>query len=350
MFYAEKKKKVHWVGMTLQEMEVTLEHMDEPKYRAKQIFQWVYKHRVTHFDEMINLPKSLRNKTENSSDIRSAAVVKTTGNLNSATKKYLLCLSDGNLVESVLMQGKTRTTVCLSTQIGCAVGCRFCATGTMTYQRNLMAGEIVEQFLYLQDLSKSTITNVVFMGMGEPFLNYQNSIKAANLLNAKNGINLGARRITISTAGIVPKIIRFTEEKHRFKLAISLNGTSQKSREKTMPITETYSLKSLMESAQNYYESSKRMITFEYVLLKNVNDSINDAKQLKQLIAGLPCKVNLIPYNEIGGAYERPSDKQLQLFYSELQDARFTVTIRHSKGTTIDAGCGQLVVKTKKGN
>jgi len=213
-----------------------------------------------------------------------------------------------------------------------------------------MAGEIVEQFLYLQDLSKSTITNVVFMGMGEPFLNYQNSIKAANLLNAKNGINLGARRITISTAGIVPKIIRFTEEKHRFKLAISLNGTSQKSREETMPITETYSLESLMDGARYYYETSKRMITFEYVLLKNVNDSVGDAKQLKQLIGKLPCKVNLIPYNEIGGSYERPEDAQLNQFYSELHDARFTVTIRHSRGTAIDAGCGQLALKTKKGN
>ncbi len=344
MFYAEKYEKVHWVGMTLQEMEVALYKMGEPKYRAKQIFQWVYKHQVNEFEEMRNIPKSLQETLNVRSKIRSIVPDKVTSNPNSTTKKYLFKLSDGGFVEAVFMRGR-RTTVCLSTQIGCAVGCRFCATGTMTYQRNLTAGEIVEQFLFLQNDNDSTITNVVFMGMGEPFLNYANAIKVADLLNDEEGIGLGARRITISTAGIVPKIRLFTDQNHRYKLAISLNGTSQENRGQTMPITETYSLDSLMEAAWYYWQKSKRMITFEYVLLSGINDSKSDAKQLKKLIGGLPCKVNVIPYNEIGSEYKRPADEQLQIFLAELDHARFTVTIRQSHGTTIDAGCGQLAIK-----
>ncbi len=349
MFYAEKYDKVHWVGMNLAEMESVLNQMGEPKYRAKQIYQWVYKHQINKFERMRNIPNSLQERLKARSEIRSTVLNKVTSNPNSTTKKYLFTLLDGGSVEAVYMKGR-RTTVCLSTQIGCAVGCRFCATGTMTYQRNLTAGEIVEQFLYLQNDNDSTITNVVFMGMGEPFLNYTNTIKAADLLNDKNGINLGARRITISTAGIVPKIRRFTDENHRYKLAISLNGTSQENRGQTMPITETYSLDSLMEAAWYYWQNSKRMITFEYVLLSGINDSKADAKQLKNLIGGLPCKVNVIPYNEIGGEYKRPTDEQLQIFLAELDHARFTVTVRQSQGTTIDAGCGQLAVKTTEEN
>ncbi len=349
MFYAEKQKKVRWVGMTLNEMETQLQQRGIEKYRAKQIFQWVYKHKVSAFDEMKNIPKSLQSRLKEFSEIRNISLQKTTENPNSATKKYLFELSDHHSIETVYMRGSKRATVCLSTQIGCAVGCRFCATGSMTYQRNLSAGEIVEQFISVQNLNKSAITNVVFMGMGEPFLNYQNTIKAAQLLNDENGINLGARRITISTAGIVPKIIRFADEKQRFKLAISLNGTTEENRSETMPITNTHSLKSLLEAAEYYYDSAKRMITFEYVLLKNVNDSIENAKQLKKLLAHIPCKVNLIPYNEIGGEYNRPAGKQLEHFYQELENAKFTVTIRHSQGTAIDAGCGQLAVRNKKG-
>lgn len=347
MFYAEKRKKVQWAGLTENEMRDILEKRGIAKYRANQLYQWVYKHKVMDFDEMKNLPKSLIDTLRSFSNIRSLNPEKTTS--GSSTKKYLFTLNDGHAIETVYMKGKKRTTLCLSTQIGCTVGCRFCATGSMTYQRNLTAGEIVDQFIIVQNISQSTITNVVFMGMGEPFLNYQNTIKAATLLNDLNGINLGARRITISTAGIVPKIKQFTDENHRFKLAVSLNGTTQDNRRLTMPITDTYSLKSLIDSAEYYYEKSKRMITFEYVLLKDVNDFVENAKQLKSLIGNIPCKVNLIPYNEIEGEYKRPSKIRLDRFFTELEDAKFTVTVRHSQGTTIDAGCGQLAVRNTKG-
>jgi len=247
------------------------------------------------------------------------------------------------------MQEGNRTTACLSSQVGCAMDCDFCATAKMGFQKNLSVGEIVDQFLFLQQKSQKKITNVVFMGMGEPFLNYARVIKAADLLNESDGIDLGARRITISTVGIIPRIKQFSKEGHRYKLAISLNGTTQNQRLQTMPAAKKYPIHMLIDAAKNYYETANRFPTFEYVLMNNLNDRTTDAENLIKLIGNLPCKVNLIPYNEIGGDYKRPSHDRLTRFINALKNVPFTVTVRWSNGTEIDAGCGQLAVNAGGG-
>ena len=271
-------------------------------------------------------------------------ILKVTGAKSATTRKFLLECNDGEKIEAVLMKEQKRITVCLSSQVGCALGCEFCATGTMGIIRNLTVGEIVVQYLLLLKESEKPITNVVFMGRGEPFLNYDNVIKAADLLNHPNGINLGAQHITISTAGIIPQIQQFAVEKQRYKLAISLNGSTQEQRLKTMPIAKKYPIDKLIESVKDYYNARRKLVTFEYVLLAGINDSELDAKRLINLIGNLPCKLNIIPYNEIGGKFNRPNDEKIQEFLGNLLNAPFTVTTRWSKGADINAGCGQLVV------
>jgi 23S rRNA (adenine2503-C2)-methyltransferase len=244
-----------------------------------------------------------------------------------------------------MKEGK-RITVCLSTQVGCAVDCDFCATAKMGFIKNLTAGEIVDQFLQLQKMSEQKITNVVFMGMGEPFLNYKNSIAAADLLHHAKGINMAAWRITISTAGVVPKIRQFTEEKQPYKLAVSLNGTTQDQRLKTMPITQTHTFSNLIKASKDYAYNSRNRITFEYVLMDGINDEPQDAERLLRLLGSIECKLNVIPYNEIGGEYRRPSDEKIEAFMAPLKRASFPVTVRWSKGQDIDAGCGQLATNS----
>ena len=325
------------------EVSSILLEMGESPFRAQQIQNWVYKHCVDSWDEMDNLPQSLRNKLAETIPLHSLDIIHITGSDPKRTRKFLFKLQSGHRVESVLMHDKDRTTVCISSQVGCAVDCKFCATASMGFIQNLSAGEIVDQVIHLQRISKTRLTNVVFMGMGEPFLNYSRVIEAAKILNQKMGF--GARRITISTVGVVPKIRQIADENHQFKLAISLNASDEKSRTKIMPITITHSLASLVESARYYYQKTRRFITFEYVLLKEVNDSSEDGKRLIELLQSLPCKVNVIPYNEIGGEYSRPEESVIHSFLKSLKDAPFTVTVRWSKGTGIDAGCGQLAVK-----
>ena len=246
------------------------------------------------------------------------------------------------------MEEKKLVTLCVSTQVGCAVDCKFCATAKMGFIKNLTAGEIVDQYLLILNSINKRITNVVFMGMGEPFLNYQQVVNAANLLNHKEGINLSAKRITISTVGIIPKIKQYAKEGHKYKLAISLNGSSQDQRLKIMPISKTHSMDALIQSAWDYYYISKKLITLEYVLLAGVNDDIADADRLMVLIGDLPCKLNLIPYNEIDGLFHRSSEEKIERFVNRLEHANFTVTIRWSKGTDISGGCGQLAVLDKE--
>jgi len=317
---------------------------DEPKYRAEQIFNWTYKRNVQSFDEMENIPKQLKKSLADSYILNPLTLLKVTGSKSAKTRKYLLECQDGEKIEAVLMKEQKRITICLSSQVGCALGCEFCATGTMGIIRNLTVGEIVAQYLLLLKESGKPITNVVFMGMGEPFLNYDNVIKSADLLNHPDGINLGARHITISTAGIIPQIKQFAEEKQRYKLAISLNGSTQEQRLKTMPIAKKYPIDKLIESVKYYNSETKNLVTFEYVLLSDINDSESDAKRLINLINAMPCKLNVIPYNEIGGKFRRPSDEKIKGFLNNFSNAPFTITTRWSKGSDINAGCGQLVV------
>ena len=340
-----KIEKRTLIGMDLTEIQAVISDTCSEKYRAEQIFHWVYNQNVQSIDEMKNLPKQVIVHLEENFVLNPLKIVKITGDEYSKTRKFLLECQDGKKIESVLMREQKRVTVCLSSQIGCALGCEFCATGTMGIIRNLTDGEIVAQYLLLLRETEKPITNVVFMGMGEPFLNYENVIKSADLLNNPAGINLGARHITISTAGIIPGIERFTKEGKRYKLAISLNGPSQEQRVNTMPIAKKYPLKELIDSVRGYYNETRNYVTFEYVLLSGINDSITDAELIKKLIGDLPCKLNVIPYNEIGGKFKRPDDGKIYEFLNVFVDAPFTVTTRWSKGGDINAGCGQLVVK-----
>jgi len=335
--------KKSYLELNTNEIDSLLTVLGESSFRAEQIHNWIYDHGVVSWGEMENLPQSLRDNLENMIPLHPLRIIKISGSDSKSTRKYLFETLDGQNIESVLMNDRKRTTVCISSQVGCAVDCKFCATASMGFIKNLSVGEIVDQVIQLQTQSKSRITNVVFMGMGEPFLNYKSVIEAARILSQEMGF--GARRITISTAGIVPKIRQLADEDHKYKLAISLNGTDEKSRNTIMPLTKTHSLKSLIESAHYYHKKIRRFITFEYVLLKNVNDSPEDGERLIDLLRSLPCKVNVIPYNEIGGKYNRPKEDKIRAFLHSLKHAPFTVTVRWSKGTDIDAGCGQLAVK-----
>ena len=332
------------IGLNTAELENILSVLEEPPFRGQQLFGWLYRSRVNSFADMINLPTILRNMLEEKYIIHPLNLVHVTGSLLEPTRKFLFELQSGEKVESVLMKEGNRTTLCVSSQVGCAVDCDFCATASMGFQKNLSVGEIVDQYLQVSSNTKSSITNVVFMGMGEPFLNYERVIAASNLMNHKNGIKLGAWRITISTVGIVPKIIRYTDEKHHYKLAISLNGSSQESRLKTMPIAKKYPLDDLLTAIDYFSSQSRHPVTLEYVLMAGVTDAMNDAEKLIEMLVGRRCKLNVIPYNEIGGKYKRPPDHIIESFIDMLRKASFPVTVRWSKGADIAAGCGQLAV------
>ena len=329
------------IGLSMEDLELFARSLGHQSFRGRQLFDWIYRKNVYDYSEMSDLPISLREKL---SDIplHPLKMVNNDVSTSKQTQKYLFELESGEKIESVLMVDGKRVTICLSTQVGCAVDCDFCATGKMGFIQNLTAGEILDQFLQLQKIIEKKITNVVFMGMGEPFLNYNNSILAADLLHHPKGINMGAWRITISTAGITKKIKQFANDAHPYKLAVSLNGSNQEQRLMTMPITKTQSFSELLEVSQYYTHRTRKRVTFEYVLMAGVNDDTVDAKNLKEILAPINCKLNLIPYNEINGPYRRPSDTVIKLFISSLKNASFPVTVRWSKGQDIDAGCGQL--------
>ena len=329
------------IGLSMEDLELFARSLGHQSFRGRQLFDWIYRKNVYAYSEMSDLPISLREKL---SDIplHPLKMVNNDVSTSKQTQKYLFELESGEKIESVLMVDGKRVTICLSTQVGCAVDCDFCATGKMGFIQNLTAGEILDQFLQLQKIIEKKITNVVFMGMGEPFLNYNNSILAADLLHHPKGINMGAWRITISTAGITKKIKQFANDAHPYKLAVSLNGSNQEQRLMTMPITKTQSFSELLEVSQYYTHQTRKRVTFEYVLMAGVNDDTVDAKNLKEILAPINCKLNLIPYNEINGPYRRPSDTEIKLFISSLKNASFPVTVRWSKGQDIDAGCGQL--------
>jgi len=348
MSNARVTQKVQIVGMGISEMQAIAAMHNELPFRGKQLFHWVYKKQVNSIHEMNTLPSLLRDLLTDEYILHPLTLIKKTGSDLEPTQKFLLQLHTGEKIESVIMEEGKRITLCISTQVGCAVDCKFCATAKMGFIKNLTAGEILDQYLLILNSINKPITNVVFMGMGEPFLNYQQVVNAANLLNHKEGINLSAKRITISTVGIIPKIKQYAQEGHKYKLAISLNGSSQDQRMKIMPISKTYSMDALLQSVRDYYNKSKKLITLEYVLLAGVNDDIEDADRLVDLIGNLPCKLNLIPYNEIGGLFHRSSEEKINRFVNRLKRGKFTVTIRWSKGTDISGGCGQLAVLDKE--
>jgi 23S rRNA (adenine2503-C2)-methyltransferase len=338
-------KKKSFLDLTSSELNEILLDVGEKRFRIKQINNWIYNQNVRSWDEMINLPLSLIKYLKSEILLHPLKLVSINGSENDKTRKFLFQTTRGNHIESVLMREKNRTTVCVSSQSGCILDCNFCATASMGFLQNLNANEIIDQVILLSSYTKSKITNVVYMGMGEPFMNYRQVIESGKLLNKNMG--LGARRITISTAGIAPKIRQIADDNYSFKLAISLNATNDEVRKKIMPITLKHSFKEIIDSAKYYYSKTKRLITFEYVLLNGINDSTNDAKELVKLLKGFPCKLNIIPYNEIGGDYIRPEIKDINQFLFHLKPAKFIVTVRWSNGTDIDAGCGQLAIREK---
>jgi 23S rRNA (adenine2503-C2)-methyltransferase len=334
------------VGLSRAELSELLHSWDQPEYRANQIYKWLHHQNVDGFDEMTNLSKSLRNRLSENFRLKTLLLhqweIAADG-----TEKYLWKLYDDRFIESVLIPETRRNTICISSQVGCSLGCKFCATGTMGLIRNLTTGEIVEQVLQIKKLSKHRITNVVFMGMGEPFMNYHRSVQAAQILGDPEGLAIAGKRITISTSGVAPKIIQYADEKLPFGLAISLHAPTQELRESIMPIAKKFPLDELLESAKYYTSAKKRnRITFEYVLLHGINDSVQQAKELIKLLSPLRCKLNLIPCNQNDLGYVPPSDEEVNRFAQTLMQAPFAITVRKNRGEDITAACGQLAVKT----
>lgn len=335
-------KKPNLTGMTLEQMEQLFESIGQPKYRAAQLFNWIYKKRIAKLDDMTNFSKQLRQQLSESATIGLVRLAKQVSASDNQTTKFLFTLEDNLHVESVFMIEAKRKTVCLSTQVGCPLGCGFCATGKMGFQRNLTAGEIVDQLLSIQQILNVDMTNVVIMGMGEPFLNYDEVIKACDLISHDTGIAIGKRKITISTSGIIPGIRRFADEGQRYKLAISLNAADDQIRDDMMPINKKYPLNELINAAKYYAAKSRHRLTFEYVMIRGVNDSTRDSQKLARLIKGLKCKLNIIPYNSIDEKNKIPSEDQIDNFIRPFLNMNVVVSVRRSKGSDIQAACGQL--------
>ena len=320
----------------------------ESKFRGVQLFEWMYRHGIVSFDSMLNINKSFRKHLEEHYIIQTLQVEKRIPSKEDKSVKILFKTQDNNFIETVSMVDGDRHTVCLSSQSGCALDCSFCATGQQGFGRNLSTGEIVDQLIFVKGNIDQSVTNVVFMGMGEPFHNYNNVLNAADIFHSPKGFNLAATRITISTAGLLPQIKLFITEKRRYKLAISLNATDDMVRNKIMPVNKKWPITELIKAGKEYSNQKKRQIMFEYVLLKGINDSENDALQLAQLLKGIPCKLNLIPYNETNGIYQRPNEAVITRFSKILHENRdeYRVLVRWSKGQDINAGCGQLAGQT----
>ena len=312
-------------------------------YNAKQIWNWVYKKNINDFTEMTNVPKKLVSHFEDNFNVFSVTLEKK--QLSSdGTIKFLLKLAGEDLIESVLIPEEKRITICVSSQVGCKFNCSFCATGKLGYKRNLTTSEIVSQITFLQKYSDRRITNVVYMGMGEPLDNYENVIKSANILNDDNGLAIGSRKITISTVGHIDGLKKFVSDDIRYRLAVSLHSPNSAERSKIVPINNKYPLEKLFPLLKKYANKSKRKVVFEYVMLNGINDNFSDAKLLLELLSGLPSKLNLIKYHDNKKSSFKSSEKSREkTFYNLLQKQKqFPVVFRTSRGEDIDAACGQL--------
>ena len=335
--------------MNHEELQTLCIKAGESKFRGGQLFEWLYRHGISSFDSMSNINKSFREHLNEHFILHTLTVENSLPSEEDKSVKILFRTRDDHFIETVSMVENNRHTVCLSSQAGCVLDCHFCATGKLGLKRNLSTGEIVDQLIYVRENTDQLITNVVFMGMGEPFHNYDNVLNASDIFHSPKGFNLASTRITISTAGLLPQINKYIKEKRRYKLAISLNASNDKVRTKIMPINKKWSINDLIKSGKEYSNQKKRLIMFEYVLLKGINDSEEDALELARLLQGIPCKINLIPYNEIEGKYQRPDEATITKFSEILHNYRdeYRVLVRWSKGQDIAAGCGQLAGQKK---
>ncbi|MBE7101736.1 23S rRNA (adenine(2503)-C(2))-methyltransferase RlmN [Bacillus cereus] len=344
-------KKPSIYSLQLHEMQDWLKEQGEPKFRAGQIFDWLYKKRVKNYEDMSNLAKGLRDKLSNSFDITTLnTLVKQTS--SDGTIKFLFQLYDGYSIETVLMRHEYGNSICVTTQVGCRIGCTFCASTLGGLKRNLEAGEIVAQVVEVQralDETEERVSSLVVMGIGEPFDNYDNLMSFLRIVNHEKGIHIGARHMTVSTSGIVPKIYKFAEEDMQINFAISLHSANTELRSKLMPINRAYKLPDLMEAVKYYVNRTGRRITFEYGLFGGENDQVEQAEELAALLKGVKCHVNLIPVNYVPERnYVRTPREQIFLFEKTLKDRGVNVTIRREQGHDIDAACGQLRAKERK--
>jgi 23S rRNA (adenine2503-C2)-methyltransferase len=337
-------------ALLLNELERRLAALHQPKYRARQILRWLYGKRATGFSDMSDLPSALREELEKTFCINDLELLRRLGSKDT-TQKFLFRLADRALIESVLIpaspalygDASDRNTLCISTQVGCAYGCKFCASGLEGFSRNLHAGEIVDQILSVESASGQKINNLVFMGMGEPLANFENVLRAIAIINSPWGIGIGARRITVSTSGLVPQIRALADQPLQIRLAVSLHGATDEVRGCIMPVNRKYNLAALLEACAYYQQRKKQRITFEYILIDGVNDSDDQALALAMCALPLKAKINLIPCNRVEGLnWKRPSLERQDAFLEILSRHRVPATIRREKGHDIDAACGQL--------
>jgi len=361
-------------SQTAEELQAQFQSWGQPVYRVAQLLEWLYQHRAEKWEAMTNLPKALRDRLQAEYSLRTLELVRKQG-ARDTTQKFLWRLNDHALIESVLIpaspalygEASDRHTLCVSTQVGCAYGCKFCASGLDGWKRNLGVEEIIEQVLAVERWHESEnraepgaapaiaagerrlISNVVIMGMGEPLANYDNLLKALRILNAPWGGGIGARKFTISTSGLAPQIRRLADEPLQLRLAVSLHGATDETRNKIMPVNRKYPLGELAAACEYYQRQKGRIITFEYILIAGVNDDIRETRPLALLARRLNAKVNLIPYNQVEGLpWERPSEERQEAFLAALEKEGINATLRREKGHDIDAACGQLRLRTER--
>ncbi len=330
--------------LSLSELKNKLCLWQYPDFHAAQIFQWIYQRGVLEFAKMTDVPAELRRKLEENFSLGNLKLKETLAS-HDGTEKFLLGLNDGQAIEAVMIPAEGRATACVSTQVGCKFGCLFCASGIGGFKRNLTAAEILEEVLYLKYNSKGkNLTHLVFMGMGEPLDNYDNVLKAIRTVNSKQGLGIGARRITISSCGIIPGIERLSGEKMQIELSVSLHGADEKTRSLLVPVNKKYPLKELIAACREYIRKTNRQITFEYVLIKNINSDLPSAQKLSRICKILKtCKINLIPVNPVKEKNLLPPNKlEILLFRDWLLKSGINVTLRKSRGQDILAACGQL--------
>jgi 23S rRNA (adenine2503-C2)-methyltransferase len=345
----ETPKRIDIRSLTLAELQTQLMAYGEPGFRAKQVYQWLWEKTCTNFDEMSNLSKSLRETLKTQFEI-CAVKIHQSQISEDRTIKNSFKLYDGNLVEGVLIPTTERMTACVSSQVGCSLTCKFCATGYMERKRNLNADEIFDQVVLIAKQAeqnyKLALSNIVYMGMGEPLLNYANVLRSIERITAEDGLNMSYKRITVSTAGIAKMIKKLGDDGVKFNLALSLHAANDAKRNEIMPINEQNSLKALAEALKYYFAKTKNPVTYEYIVFNNFNDELSDAQELTRFCKHVPCKVNLIEYNPISLAdFKNAEVDKIEAFAEYLKSQGIITNIRRSRGKDIDAACGQLAIK-----
>ncbi len=344
-------KKENIRNLSIEELFLSMQNIDEKSFRAKQVYEWLWKKNATSFEQMSNLSKELRLKLEENYFIDHIQL----DDQQISSDKTIKCafsVGEGKVVEGVLIPTSSRTTACISSQVGCSLSCTFCATGRLKLMRNLTAGEIVDQVVYLKNQAENRyntpLSNIVYMGMGEPLLNYRNVVRSVELITSNEGLGMSPKRITVSTAGIAKMIRKLGDDKVKFNLAISLHAANDKKRSHIMDINETNNLEELANSLRYFHEKTGSRVTFEYIIFKDFNDQLEDAQELTQFAKCVPCKINIIEYNPIDeGEFQQADKQRVDAFASYLESKNLIVNVRRSRGKDIDAACGQLANKNK---